>query len=84
MSGQSPIKVLMGLRYLIFSFGEEFWKSKHLVNPFMARGYLIFHESRTEVKNSSFLPAKHLKLINGIKKYVKKNIIIEDNILRSQ
>ena len=29
MSGQSPLKVPRGLRYLIFRFGEEFKKSLH-------------------------------------------------------
>ena len=29
MSGQSPLKVPRGLRYLIFRFGEAFWKSIH-------------------------------------------------------
>ena len=41
MSGKSPLKVPRRLRYIIFHFREEFWKSLHFVDPFTVRGYLI-------------------------------------------
>ena len=72
-----------GAEIFDFSFWGEVFISIHLVNQLTAKGPLISHESRTEVHNISFLPAYHLKLINGLKSWVKKYIIREDDILRS-
>ena len=84
MSGQSPLRVARGLRYLIFHFMKEFWKSFHLVDLISVRGLLIDHKIGEKCRKIYYNLLSYWKLIKGLRIMLKKRFRIEDNILKNQ
>ena len=76
MTGQSPLKVPSGLRYLSFHFREEFWKKSTFGWTIYGERLINWPWNRGEVQNIYYNLFSYWKLIKRFKNYVKKDSTI--------